>query len=200
MNQAIKVRGVNKTQVYTATIHYITTQYATGATAHYSHMLFSTQQPATLWQREMSKRLLPGCRPSSRQAAADLKALQSASGWSHRNSPVIIFRSAADKEGRNWEKDILKGYFTPEIKRSSSMKWSEFDLSHYFTPSAAFLLLTSISLMLPNWMDCDGEKNSHMFIQGEGCRLLLMHVKQNRWCYALDSNSNRASVKYPFSE
>lgn len=30
---------VNRTQIYTATIHYITTQYATGATAQYSHML-----------------------------------------------------------------------------------------------------------------------------------------------------------------
>lgn len=48
-------------------------------------------------------------------------------------------------------------------------------------------------------MDCDGEGTSHMFIKGEICKLLLMDAKQqNRWCYALHSNSDQASVKYPF--
>lgn len=52
MNQAIMVRGqkgrmVNRTQIYTATVHYITTQYATGATAQYSDAASSTWQPAS---------------------------------------------------------------------------------------------------------------------------------------------------------
>lgn len=37
--------NVNRTQVYTATIHYITTQYATGATAQYSHILSPPDNP-----------------------------------------------------------------------------------------------------------------------------------------------------------
>ena len=41
----------------------------------------------------------------------------------------------------------MKGYFAP------SMRESEFNVSHYFTPSAAFLWPRSISLMLPY---CDG--------------------------------------------
>lgn len=43
----------------------------------------------------------------------------------------------------------MKGYFTP------SMKESEFNVSHYFTPSATFLWPRSISLMLPY---CDKER------------------------------------------
>lgn len=50
MNQAIKVRGqkgwkVKRTQIYTATVHYITTQYATGATAQYSNALSPIVNP-----------------------------------------------------------------------------------------------------------------------------------------------------------
>lgn len=55
---------------------------------------------------------------------------------------------------------LLKGCFTPSVKES------EFNLSHYFTPSAAFLRPRSISLMLPY---CDKRKKSasHMLIKGE---------------------------------
>lgn len=45
----------------------------------------------------------------------------------------------------------------------------KFDLSRYFTASAAFLLLTSISLMLPNWMDCEwGGKKLPYVHKGSG--------------------------------
>lgn len=123
-------------------------------------------------------------------------------GWLDRitppaPAPAIFFRSVADKEGRNREKHVSRDTLLRD-QRSSSMKWSKFDVSHYLTPSAAFLLLKSISLMLPNWMDCDGRKLPYVHINGEGCRLWLMHVKQSRWCYALNSNTNWASVKYPF--
>lgn len=55
------------------------------------------------------------------------------------------------------------------------MKESQFNASHSFTPSAAFLWPRSISLMLPY---CDkerggeggGKKTSHMFIKEEVCR------------------------------
>jgi len=53
---------------------------------------------------------------SSRRAASDLKALTSASCWLGRSCTGIIFRSAADKEGRQWGKNMLKGYFTPRSK------------------------------------------------------------------------------------
>lgn len=58
----------------------------------------------------------------------------------------------------------MKGYFTPSTKES------EFNVSHYFTPSATFLWPRSISLMLSYCDKEGGGKNSHMFIKEEVCR------------------------------
>lgn len=55
----------------------------------------------------------------------------------------------------------MKGYFTPSTKES------EFNVSHYFTPSATFLWPRSISLML-SYCDKEGGKKLPYVHKGRG--------------------------------
>lgn len=91
------------------------------------------------------------------------------------NLPCGRFRSVAGsrKAKSVGGGDFTKGYFTP------SMKESQFNASHSFTPSAAFLWPRSISLMLPY---CDkegwGEENLPYVHKGGG----LQRSENCSWC------------------
>lgn len=148
----------------------------------------------------------PTCFPHSTTCsqAVDRRLLATDSRWFERTRVWQTAKNFGDRfqisgrqARRKWRKKGIWRDNSLEDQRSSGLKWSKFESSHYFAPSAQFLLLKSISWTLPNWNDCDG-KSSNMFITGGGCRLPLMHIKHNRWCYALNSNCNRACVKYPF--
>lgn len=163
-----------------------------GAAAQYSNVLSPWLTTVLTW-------LQPGCQqspPHNRQLLI----------WTHSNVlvvdcteiPLWLFRPAAEGErGQKLRKKTFKGIFHSKIKglptwNGRNLTWVI--ISHHLLHSCCYNPL--LECYQTGWIVMG--KNAHMFLKRESCWLLLMHIKQNRWCYTLNSNTNQTSMKYPF--